>query len=178
MSEYSKEYYQKNKLKFQERQRAYYAANKDAVKERVKAWHEAHKEERKEKQKEYNRKFYLKHRNPDTPRKTRKQLDYVTPDWIKVIKYPNGIILIEATTEMLYDSDANSIEENSNYKIKRRLELAVKNIINNHNTIVVVERFDIQIYLNPEDKEHIQSVINVLVEFVKNKCLKLENNGC
>lgn len=167
-TKYGKNWYENHKEQEKAKRKAYYEAHKEEKKayakeyakknkEKIKAYKEAHKEELKKKT-----------RKPLAERKTRKKLGYEKPDYITVIQYPNGIVSINAvfkTTKMLYDPNASQLEENSNYKVKKKLVTEL-NKISTDNRIVVIDKYEIQIFENSD--KYIQLIINTLQTFCEN----------
>lgn len=177
-TKYGKNWYENHKEQEKAKRKAYYEAHKEEKKayakeyakkhkEKIKEYREAHKEERKEKT-----------QKPLAERKSRKKLVYDKPDYITVMQYPNGIVLIEATFQpddgMIYDSTADNLDENSNHKLKRELVLEL-NKIAKEQRIVVVDKFSIQIYEKRLD--YVQEIIDCLVYFINNS-LKKTLNEC
>lgn len=174
-TKYGKNWYENHKEQEKAKRKAYYEKHKEEKKayakeyakknkEKIKAYKEAHKEELKKKT-----------RKPLAERKTRKKLGYEKPDYITVIQYPNGIVLIEATFQpddgMIYDSTAENLDENSNHRLKRELVLELDKIAKEQR-IVVVDKFSIQIYEKTLD--NIQLIINTLQEFCEKTIKKVE----
>lgn len=173
-TKYGKNWYEKHKEQEIAKRKAYYEAHKEEKKayakeyakkhkEKIKEYREAHKEEQKEKT-----------RKPLGERKTRKKLVYDKPDYITVMQYPNGIVLIEATFQpddgMIYDSTAENIDDNSNHRLKRELVMEL-NKVSTDERIVVVDKFSIQIYEKTLD--NIQLIINTLQHFCENTLKKV-----
>lgn len=107
----------------------------------------------------HKEKINKKAQKPISERKTRKKLDYYTPNYITVKQYPNSIVLIEAILDDSYDIG-------DTYKTKIEIERMLNNINNDERIVYVDEyngKFNIQIYEKRLD--YIQLIINNLQTF-------------
>lgn len=173
---YGKKSYEKNKEKNRERMRQYYQQHKEEIKEKSKEYYKMNKEAIDSKKKQYDKKRYREGRHyvqkPLSERKCRKGLDFDTPYYITVKQYPNSIILIEANwkTEegILFDPDVT----NEEYHRKKELERIVNKYVKTR-TIIIAEKYEVQIYVQPEEMDRIQLIINDLDDFVQKKIKKV-----
>lgn len=177
-----------NEAELKEKRRQYYQANKERIKEYEKKRKANMTEEEKEAKRAYFRDYYKKkkggivterkrpekkEKEPIKPACTSKKNFHFDgqPDYVTVVRYPNGIYVIGATTEiesMEYDVDKLL------YKLKRYIEKNLEEKVSKEQRIVIVDKFDLSIYIEvyERNEKNILLIINELQTF----CEKLIKN--
>ena len=179
-----------NEAELKEKRRQYYLANKERIKEYEKKRKANMTEEEKEAKRAYFRDYYKKKKggvvnerkrkvvvekpyNPKPVGTSKKNLHFDgQPDYVTVVRYPNGIYVIGATTEiesMEYDVDKLL------YKLKRYIEKNLEEKVSKEQRIVIVDKFDLSIYVEVYEgnEKNILLIINELDNFCKKTIKKL-----
>lgn len=179
-----------NEAELKEKRRQYYQENKERLKEYVKNRKANMTEEEKEAKRAYYRDYYKKKKggvvkerkrkvvvekpyNPKPVGTSKKNLHFDgQPDYMTVVRYPNGIYVIGATTEiesMEYDVDKLL------YKSKRYIEKNLEEKVSKEQRIVIVDKFDLSLYVEVYEKseKNILLIINELKDFCEEKAKKI-----
>lgn len=142
-------------------------------------------EEYKERHRQYSKAYYERQKKKkielgiisDKPHEKRKILSVISPKYITVQRFKNGIIMIEAITRKFkttpYDRYVEWQSPNSLYHRKIRLEKMVKSI-NTDNCMVVLDDYSVQVYLKSDKK--LQETVDAVKDFVEESVkIMLEN---
>lgn len=133
------------------------------------------KEEYMERHRQYSRAYYERQKKKkielgiiEPKQHLKRKLSVKTPSYIKVEKYTNGTILVEAVTRLFkttpYDRYTEWRNPTSLYHRKIRLEKMVA-AINGEKKLVVLDDYSVQVYLRTDN--NLQEIIDTVDKFVK-----------